>query len=397
MMAVGEPRSIQHRPIIHHCVSLGPDCHAGEFLRSNLWRPFSSPFDWIHSDAAMICACLDDACRSLLYRRDLDSTPAGLGLHRKLRTESHAAIFRHHNPAACDADFAKLHRAADRLRRVLDDEHSRTLFFHLQTDAASCHEGRRTFTADAHQMYKALSRCTSNFDLVAVRVVPRMSVSSSSELQVAGEAEETTLLSRSSSSRDSLLALELESRTRTVVPFSRLKKQGTRDELADMARLTAALERRFELAVRAEPPARSHRTDAARSACGPSWVWAEKSPERLLGPCARATREELDRALAMLPGGGDGGGRANGGGVEKDAADLTDETIDVATWAAAWVEAQQEGAVSVREWRAAAKRLATPSRRSASKADLVATVVGYQLAEMHAASRSEVSSFWKEV
>ena len=45
----------------------------------------------------------------------------------------------------------------------------------------------------------------------------------------------------------------------------------------------------------------------------------------------------------MLPGGGDGGGRANGGGVEKDAADLTDETIDVATWAAAWVEARVEG------------------------------------------------------
>ena len=41
-------------------------------------------------------------------------------------------------------------------------------------------------------------------------------------------------------------------------------------------------------------------------------------------------------------------------------------------------------AVTVREWRAAAKRLATPSRRSPTRAALVATVVSYQLAEIDA-------------
>ena len=63
--------------------------------------------------------------------------------------------------------------------------------------------------------------------------------------------------------------------------------------------------------------------------------------------------------------------------------------MDVGRWAEEWV-AQEEarGArVSVKEWRAAGKALAMPSQRIPSRSELVATVIGYQLAELEAERR----------
>ena len=59
-----------------------------------------------------------------------------------------------------------------------------------------------------------------------------------------------------------LLCLEQTTLTRTVIPFSREVTQGTLEERADVAALTAALERRFDFRVRDQPPARTARTDA---------------------------------------------------------------------------------------------------------------------------------------
>ena len=41
---------------IQHCVSLGPTCNAAEYLRCHPagLRRYALPFDWIHSDAALV-------------------------------------------------------------------------------------------------------------------------------------------------------------------------------------------------------------------------------------------------------------------------------------------------------------------------------------------------------
>ena len=87
-----------------------------------LWRRRWRPAEWWcrwerlpHRDRWQ-AGCLEDDCAALLSRRDHDSVIGGetRGLHRKFRTASHAHIFRHHDPAVSDADFARFHRAADR-------------------------------------------------------------------------------------------------------------------------------------------------------------------------------------------------------------------------------------------------------------------------------------------
>lgn len=165
---------------ISHCVSLGPSCHSAEFLRASGWQRYSLPFDWIHSSPAIVCSVIDDRCEALLKRRDLDSVGPGpdrsgsaptprktrRGMHRRFRTADHAHIFRHHDPAVNDMDFARIHRAADRLRRVLDCGESRTLFLHLETDAPALDSSRHATIDHAHAMFKSLSACSSNFELV---------------------------------------------------------------------------------------------------------------------------------------------------------------------------------------------------------------------------------------
>ena len=133
----------------------------------------------------------------------------------------------------------------------------------------------------------------------------------------------------------------------------------------------------------AEPPPRTAHTDAARARCGPRWVFAQ--PTGKLGPGLAASAGELRAALAHLP--------AAPTAHVLLAAAPDDELVHVGSWARAWTAHVEAGTriddgeqISVRAWRAHAKRLATPSRRSASKAELVATVVSYQLAEIRAAA-----------
>ena len=56
-----KPKTRHMRPPrlqIQHCVSLGPTCNAAEYLRCHPagLRRYALPFDWIHSDAALIHA-----------------------------------------------------------------------------------------------------------------------------------------------------------------------------------------------------------------------------------------------------------------------------------------------------------------------------------------------------
>ena len=82
---------------------------------------------------------------------------------------------------------------------------------------------------------------------------------------------------------------------------------------------------------------------------------------------------------------GDGGagefGHLEGSHHDTDA-DADDGTVDVSEYLASRPELTE--LLSVREWRAAGKALATPSRRSPSRLSLVSTILGYQLAEQAA-------------
>ena len=151
------------------------------------------------------------------------------------------------------------------------------------------------------------------------------------------------------------------------------------------------------------------------------WVWAHPSK---LGPCQTATVAELRHAAARLPcelhalsvlesmmsSVISASGRAaeedvsmmssvisaSGRAAEEDvsimssvisasgrAAEEDERDVPVAQLAARRVDSTGD-AMSVKEWRAHAKRLATPSRRSPTKVALVATVLGYQCAEQRA-------------
>ena len=161
---------------ITHCCSLGPSCHGAEFLRARGHTSFALPFDWIHSTPEMVSSCLEDRCATLLNRRELHSVDAGPdvsgsaptprrerhGGHLRYRTKEHVHIFRHHDPAVHDGDFARLHSAADRLRRLLDDADAQVLYLHLQPDAAPGEESRDAFVRGARAMFASLCACSSN-------------------------------------------------------------------------------------------------------------------------------------------------------------------------------------------------------------------------------------------
>ena len=66
---------------------------------------------------------------------------------------------------------AKLHRAADRLRRLLADSDSRSLFFHLETNASPHGSRRQRFVMDSIATYDTLRGCTANFAMLALRCV----------------------------------------------------------------------------------------------------------------------------------------------------------------------------------------------------------------------------------
>ena len=161
---------------ITHCCSLGPSCHGAEFLRARGHTSFALPFDWIHSTPEMVSSCLEDRCATLLNRRELHSVDAGPdvsgsaptprrerhGGHLRYRTKEHVHIFRHHDPAVHDGDFARLHSAADRLRRLLDDADAQVLYLHLQPDAAPGEESRDAFVRGARAMFASLCARSSN-------------------------------------------------------------------------------------------------------------------------------------------------------------------------------------------------------------------------------------------
>ena len=407
---------------IHHCVSLGPSCHAAEFLR---WhgggtRRFALPFDWIHSDLSLVNDCLSDGCKALLDRSMLDSSMPGRDraldearrarskrcLHRRYRTQAHAHIFQHHDPATCDEDYAKLHRAADRLRRLLADSDSRSLFFHLETNASPHGSRRQRFVMDSIATYDTLRGCTANFAMLALRCVTandhgirgiREGIreggadaydddghADGSITAREGPRGERELFYQSDEDDNELVVLEMDCLTKTVVPFSRLSQQGTAEELEDMSNIAAAVNARFAFAGRDQPPSRTEATDATRAACGPGWLWARP----LQGPAGSCSVAELRHATALLRQAAPPDESVLTLLVEAaEAEDVTERhTIDVAAWSAAWVQEVGIERVRVREVRAAAKRLALPSRRAPSHDALVATVLGYQLAELRTAA-----------
>ena len=128
----------------------------------------------------------------------------------------------------------------------------------------------------------------------------------------------------------------------------------------------AALGARFTFeSMHSQPPRRTASTDAIRALVAPAWVWA--SPP--YGPRANTSAAELRRALERLPALG------LSSEVEEVPAAHETELVDVVLWGERAVDCGAQP--NVREWRGAARRLGTPSRRSLTLAALLATVVGY--------------------
>jgi hypothetical protein len=398
-------------PVIHYCASLGPTCHSAEFLKQCHplgLRRFALPFDWVHSSPALACGCVDDGFRLLLQRHLMESgewtAQKRRGSHRHLRTATQAHIFEHHDPASVDSDFAYFQRAADRFRRLLDDRESRTLFFYLALDADP--NERDSFAQDARTMYASLRRVTTNFDMVALRVVHRVGLQHATTTSAAaGEIELDAWKEpiRGAEGRrddeslghDALHILELPSETKTVVPFVTWREQANAAELRDMARLGDALGKRFTFDPRPDPPASTLATLMARKACGPRWVWADPPH----APRESATAAELRDAAARLPGGAhpavpllthDPVPPIERIGPDARRAALAGGEVDVAAWAQEWIaQAEQAGVeMDAVEWRAAAERLSTPvvqsRQRNPRLRDLVTLVLMCQLVEVRA-------------
>lgn len=127
--AVGAGRLAGSSPGPDH-VALGGHCHATQLLKTLGLRTWSGPFDWLFSAPGMVSDCLEDDFATFLDRRHLESVP----LHERHGPDitrcRHLVygpryglpfIFNHHDPAACEDDYARLERSVARLRRALAD------------------------------------------------------------------------------------------------------------------------------------------------------------------------------------------------------------------------------------------------------------------------------------
>ena len=259
-----------------HCVSLGPTCHAAAFLQAHpaSLRTFALPFDWTHPDADTVASCLADGCAIMLDRSRLEPVGAGKKRSSRHRTLQHAdkrPLFNHHAPATSDADFCYLHRAADRLRRVLADSQRRSLFFHLRVgvQATPGPESRAAFLRDADMIFAALRQGRQpqgNFKLVMVRAVQQQAAPAAGRCEI---LRSTT--KRGSRGSAELVVLELMVRTKTVVPMAARPAPDPEAEQADLMELAAA----FDSGHAFSPQPLPALTDAARSArsrCGPAWL-----------------------------------------------------------------------------------------------------------------------------
>ena len=414
--------SVAMLPSINYCVSLGPGCQPAEFLKNHPsgLRRFALPFDWIRTDVALVATCLDDSFQLLLQRHLMESARwtslKRRGRHKLLRTPEREDIFGHHDPAAIDDDYKSLHRSTDRLRRILGDSHSRTLFLHLEVDSDP--RTGDAFVRDAEKLYASLRRVTRNFDLMAVRVVyrpceaPSLLAAEAPEIELRFLAEPSFPTEPSfpgmprigaptdapsegmldGTISDGLHVLELPSCTRTVVPFTTWREEPSAAELCDVAALTSVLNRRFSFEeIRETPPECTAVSRAARAACGPQWVWA--SPPQV--PRETATPSELLLAAACLPGGTNTALALLGAdpvppveriGPDARQAALAGGEVEVAAWAQEWMaQAEQAGVeMSEAEWRAASERLALPPMPTPRLAHLVTRALIQQLAEMRA-------------
>lgn len=368
-----------------HCVSLGPTCHAAAFLQAHpaKVRRFALPFDWLYSSAAVAASSLVDGCEALLDRSQLEPVGAGgkrASRHRALQAADTKPLFLHHAPASLDADFRYLHRAADRLRRVLGDCQQRALFLHLRVDAKPGAESRATFLSEAEALFVALQLCRpqGNFKLMTVRAVQTAPSRAGGRevLRTAGELGAE------------LVVLELAVRTKSVVPMEGAgPAPDFQAEQADLSELTAAVGAGHTFSP--QPlPALNAASRAARATCGPAWLqpthddgWAqgdtallEEAPVgELIWASVQALVPEdtVDRQMQLVE-----AVWASGHGPLLARKRLAQIPATVADWATVVVAAP---GFRQRDWKQAGRRLKLPLAKASSDADLVARVLRYQL------------------
>lgn len=104
---------------INNVCSLRLCCHSAQFLKSENFRTFSCPFDWIFSDPKIVLECIKDDFKNFLDRSKytaLSDTACGHLLYGR-------SMFYHRNPLNNDEDHGYYKRCVDRFKILMKDEY----------------------------------------------------------------------------------------------------------------------------------------------------------------------------------------------------------------------------------------------------------------------------------
>ncbi|MBB3172437.1 hypothetical protein FHR90_000243 [Endobacter medicaginis] len=103
-------------------ISLGTACPTAQAIEDAGLRRFSSPFDWLFSNADMVAACIRDDFSQFLSRAQWQCCGArNEWTHPFFQQNCGSGLIILHHDISNDADFGSLSRAVDRFRQVLAD------------------------------------------------------------------------------------------------------------------------------------------------------------------------------------------------------------------------------------------------------------------------------------
>jgi hypothetical protein len=146
-------------------MSLGSLCFTARFLGELGVRAFAGPFDWIFSSPALVAHALNDDFAAFLDRRLLvrnGGNTAGHSLYSPMLART--TVFNHHDPSSNEG-HEYFERTVARVRKILRSS-VRKVFLMCSL------ERREQLDEEAvSRLFAALALMTSNFELVAVKIV----------------------------------------------------------------------------------------------------------------------------------------------------------------------------------------------------------------------------------
>jgi len=107
---------------IQHVCSLGFNCHASYFLKTNGLKKESYPFDWIMSNLIVVEQCLKDNFVNYLDKKLYISNSPDSKCGHKLYCHN---MFAHHNPMTNDEHYSYFVRCVSRFRTLLASSESK--------------------------------------------------------------------------------------------------------------------------------------------------------------------------------------------------------------------------------------------------------------------------------